>query len=76
MSEIALQATSLVGTGLLYLMGLGLPLVLAALVLAEQLQGLQRAEAQAFVPTAWKRALAGSWSLRGRVRLPRRIKLH
>ena len=75
MSEIALQATSLVGTGLLYVVGLGLPLVLAGLVIAEQVQGLQRAEAQAYVPTAWKRALAGSFSLRGRIRLPRRIRL-
>jgi len=75
MFENALQATSLAGTGLLLAVGFGLPLLLAVLALAEQYKGLQRAEAQAFVPTAWKRALAGSWNLRGRIRRQRRIKL-
>ena len=75
MFETVLQATSLAGTAALLAAGVVLPTVLIALVLAEQLQGLRRAEAQTFVPTAWKRALAGSWSLRGRVRLPRKIRL-
>jgi hypothetical protein len=75
MFETFLQATSLAGTAALLSVGVALPLVLAVLVLAEQLQGLRRSEAQAIVPTAWKRALAGSWSLRGRVRLPRKIRL-
>ena len=76
MLELVLNVTSLVGTGALIAAGLVLPAVLAALVLAEQWQGLRRAEAEACVPAAWKRALAGGWSLRGRVRLPRRLRLH
>lgn len=76
MLEIVLTVTDWVGHAALLAAGVVLPLVFFTLVLAEQLQGLQRADAEALVPAAWKRALAGGWSLRGKLRLPRRQRLH
>ena len=75
MSEIVLTVTGWVGNAALLAAGILLPALFFTLVIAEQLQGLRRAEAQAVVPTAWKRALAGEWKLRGKLRLPRRQHL-
>ena len=75
MHELVLMTAGRLGEAALVAAVLLLPALFAALVLAEQLQGLRRAEAQDLVPAAWKRALAGSFSLRGKLRLPRRQRI-
>jgi hypothetical protein len=75
MHDLVLIAAGRLGEAALLAAGITLPALFAILVLAEQLQGLRRAEAQALVPAAWKRALAGSFSLRGKLRLPRRQRI-
>lgn len=76
MFELAMNLTALVGSWALFAAGVVLPSLFLVLVLKEQWEGLRRAESQSLIPTAWKRALVGSWTLRGRLRLPRRIHMH